>query len=128
MPSTLLTCSDDTELLALALGEPLDPAVVAHVDKCATCQANRDRIKAQVALVRQNHGRATTPPSTENDAATDSQRQLSGASSTQDRPSADPAGTLGPDRFDAEIGVSASQKSEPAPTSSRHTFIPLRRP
>jgi len=69
MPSTLLTCPDETELLALAMGEPLDPVIGAHVDQCASCQANRDRLQAEVALLRQNHGPATTPSSPEHDPA-----------------------------------------------------------
>jgi eukaryotic-like serine/threonine-protein kinase len=93
MPSTLLTCPDDTELLALAMGEPLDPAISAHVDECASCQAKRDGFQAQVALLRQNHGHATTPPSTEHNPTADSEGESAGAGMTQDSPAADTAGT-----------------------------------
>ena len=37
MPSTL-TCPDEAELLALAMGEPVAAEVAAHVADCATCQ------------------------------------------------------------------------------------------
>jgi serine/threonine protein kinase len=61
MPSTLLNCPDETELLALALGEPLDPAIAEHVAECPSCQAMRDRLEAEVALVRHNHANACGP-------------------------------------------------------------------
>ncbi len=51
MPSTLLTCPDDTELLALAMGEPLDPRS-AHVANCASCQSRLDGLKVEVAMLR----------------------------------------------------------------------------
>jgi hypothetical protein len=58
MPSTLLTCPDDTELLALAMGEPLEPAITAHVAKCSSCQSRLDSLQAEVAMLRANRQEA----------------------------------------------------------------------
>jgi hypothetical protein len=55
MTSTL-ACPDEAVLLALAIGEPVAAAVSAHMDECASCQASRDRLRAEVALLRQNEG------------------------------------------------------------------------
>ncbi len=64
-----LACPDETELLVLAMGEPVAAALTAHVDGCAACRANLNRLQAEVAMLRQNHERGTTPPSTERDPA-----------------------------------------------------------
>ena len=64
MTSTL-TCPDETELLALAMGETAAAAVTAHVAGCASCQTQLDRLQAEVASLRQNHAHGPTPPSTE---------------------------------------------------------------
>ena len=60
-----LACPDETELLLLAMGEPVPAALASHVDGCAACRANLNRLRAEVALLRQNHDRATPSPSTE---------------------------------------------------------------
>jgi hypothetical protein len=60
--TTTLTCPDETELLALAMREPVAAEVTAHADGCAMCRTRLDRLQAEVALLRQNHGYATTPP------------------------------------------------------------------
>ncbi len=63
-----LACPDETELLVLALGEPVAAAVKAHVDGCAACRTRLDRLHVEVAVLRQNH-ECETPPSTELDPA-----------------------------------------------------------
>ena len=60
-----LACPDETELLALAMGEPVAAALASHVDGCATCQTKVARLQGEVAQLRQNHERATPSPSTE---------------------------------------------------------------
>ena len=112
MPSTLLTCPDDTELLALAMGDPLDPAIIAHVDECASCQAKRDGFQAQVLLLRQNHERATTPPSTEHNPAPDPEGDPPGAGTTQDWKPADPAGMSSTDPLRTETVTVARDRAE----------------
>ena len=62
---TILACPDETDLLALAMGEPVPAAVTAHVDECATCQTGLDRLQAEVASLRQNHEMARPRLSTE---------------------------------------------------------------
>jgi serine/threonine protein kinase len=84
MTSTL-TCPDETELLALAVGEPVAPAVTAHVDGCASCQARLDRLGAEVALLRANRPEAPRPPSP------------STSPSTVDDPTTRPSGAPGSD-------------------------------
>ncbi len=66
MPSTL-TCPDETELLALAMGEPVSAALTAHVAGCTGCRAKRDRLQAEVALLRDNRQKAHFSSSTLNE-------------------------------------------------------------
>jgi hypothetical protein len=98
MPSTLLTCPDDTELLALALGEPLDPAISTHVAECASCQARLDSLKARVAMLRANRQSVSLSVSTKIEptpppAVTDGQFDQPNATATWKSPggAADPA-------------------------------------
>jgi eukaryotic-like serine/threonine-protein kinase len=60
--TTTLACLDETEMLAVAMGEPVAAAVTAHVDGCVMCRARRDRLQAELASLRQNQGYAATPP------------------------------------------------------------------
>ena len=46
MTSTL-ACPNETELLALAMGEPDAAAVRSHVELCTSCQAKLDRFQAE---------------------------------------------------------------------------------
>ena len=51
MPSSL-TCPEEAELLALAMGDPVPAEVAAHVAECASCQSRLEQLKAEVALLR----------------------------------------------------------------------------
>ena len=62
MPSSL-TCPEDAELLALAMGEPVPAEVTAHLAGCASCQARLDRFQADVAILRANRPGASLLPS-----------------------------------------------------------------
>ena len=42
MPSSL-TCPDEADLLALAMGEPVAAAIAAHVAGCTSCQTRLER-------------------------------------------------------------------------------------
>ena len=111
MTSTL-ACPDETELLALAMGEPVAAAVTAHVAGCASCQAQLDRFQAEVASLRQNHEAGPTPPSTEHDPAADHDGEPSDAGTTSDWTSADPAGAPGTDPFGPEAVAAARDRAE----------------
>ena len=65
--TTTLACPDETELLVLAMGDPIAAEVTAHVDGCTSCRTRLDRLRAEVASLRENHEQGTTPPSTERD-------------------------------------------------------------
>ena len=52
--TTTLTCPDETELLALAMGEPVAARVTAHVNGCSKCQTTLEQIQAEVSLLRAN--------------------------------------------------------------------------
>jgi hypothetical protein len=95
--TTTLACPDETELLALAMGEHVAAAITAHVDGCATCRTTLDRLLAEVAALRQNQGHGMTPPSTELDRAEDHDGEPPGVGTTEDRSSADPGKTTGTD-------------------------------
>jgi len=105
-------CPDEPELLALAMGEPVAAAVTAHVAGCASCQAQRDRLQAEVASLRQNHAHGTTPPSTEHDPAVDHDGEPPDAGSTRDWTSADPAEAPGTDPFGPEAAAAARDRAE----------------
>ena len=113
MTSTL-ACPNETELLALAMGEPDAAAVAVHVDACTACQAKLDRFQAKVAMLRQNHGDATTPPSAEDDPTVDHDAEPSADGMTKDWTSADPAGRREKNRS----GWKRSRRREDMPKST----------
>ena len=92
-----LACPNETELLALAMGEPVATALASHVDGCATCRANLNRLQAEVAMLRQNHERGTTPPSTERDPALEHDVDPADAGTTKEWNPPDPDGAPGPE-------------------------------
>jgi eukaryotic-like serine/threonine-protein kinase len=109
MPSTLLTCPDDTELLALAMGEPLEPAITAHVAKCASCQGRLDGLQVEVAMLRANRQSVSLSVSTTiepppHPAVSDGQLDQPNATATWKSPgrAADPASGSGTDLGDDE--------------------------
>lgn len=95
--TTTLTCPDEAELLALAIGEPVAAAVTAHVGGCARCRARLEKLQAEVALLRQNHGHRTTLPSTELDPTVDRDVEPPSVGPTQEWSSVDPGKTTGTD-------------------------------
>ena len=112
MPSTLLACPEENELLALAMGEPAAAEVIAHVVDCTSCKATLERLRAEVALLRQNHVDGTTPPSTEPDPTADPGGEPSSAGTTQDWKSAEPAGTTDADQLGPEAVAAARNRAE----------------
>jgi eukaryotic-like serine/threonine-protein kinase len=111
MPLTL-ACPEENELLAVAMGEPGLAAVTAHVDGCASCQATLERLQDEVALLRQNHGGETTPPSTEADPTADQNGEPSSIGTTQDWPSANQAGSTDTDQLGPEAVAAARNFAE----------------
>jgi hypothetical protein len=94
--TTTLACPDETEMLAVAMGEPVAAAVTAHVDGCVMCLARLDRLKAELASLRQNHGHGMTPPSTELNPAEDPNGEPPGVGTTAaGTTSTDPGGLEG---------------------------------
>jgi len=110
--ASILTCPAEAELLALAMGERVAAAVTAHVAKCASCQAKVDRFRAEAASLRQSHGHGASPPSTEPDPAVDHDGVPSGAGTTLDWTSADPAGAPGTDPLGPEDVAAARERAE----------------
>ncbi len=62
MPSSL-TCPEEAELLALAMGDPVPAEVTAHVAGCPSCQSRLEQLKAEVALFRAGGQDAFLSPS-----------------------------------------------------------------
>jgi hypothetical protein len=58
MPSSL-TCPEEAELLALAMGDPAAAEVTAHLAGCASCQSRLERLKADVELLRADRQEAS---------------------------------------------------------------------
>jgi eukaryotic-like serine/threonine-protein kinase len=90
--TTTLACPDETELLVLAMGDPIAAEVMAHVEGCTSCRTRLDRLRAEVAALRENHGHGTTAPSTERDPAGEHDGEPPDAESTREWSSADPLG------------------------------------
>jgi serine/threonine protein kinase len=110
--SSTPACPDETQLLALAIGEPIDAAVAAHADECAHCRAKRDRFQSDVALLREHHGGVTTHPSTEDRPAVCREGSPPGAGTTQDWMRADSAATLDTDSVGPEATTTNSDHAE----------------
>ncbi len=111
MTSTL-ACPSETELLALAMGEPDAATVRSHVDACTSCRAKLNRLQAEVAMLRQNHGDATTPPSAEDDPTVDHDGEPSAAGTTEDWKSPDLADTPGDEPTGSETVVPPGGRAE----------------
>jgi predicted Ser/Thr protein kinase len=54
--TSMTTCPDEAELLAVALGEPTDDAIRRHADKCPTCGERVDRLRAEVSALPRDLG------------------------------------------------------------------------
>jgi eukaryotic-like serine/threonine-protein kinase len=109
--TTTLACLDETELLALAMGEPVAAAITAHLGGCALCRRRLDRLQAEVASLRQNHGQGTTPGSTEQpEPAHDAEAPNAGA--TMDWKSSERPGAHDTDRFGPEAVAAARAAAE----------------
>jgi len=98
--------------LALAMGDPVAAAVTAHVAACSSCGTRLDRLKAEVASLRQNDGDGTAPASTEHDPAAAHEGEPSAAGTTLDWTSADPAGAPGADPLGPEAVAAARDRAE----------------
>jgi hypothetical protein len=58
MPSSPI-CPEETDLLRIALEEPVEPAVLGHVDGCSQCRQRVEQLRAEVKSLAghfQNHG------------------------------------------------------------------------
>ncbi len=80
MPSTV-TCPDESELLKIAMDEPIAPTIREHVDGCAKCCSAVARFRAEVASLVGGPHSGTGSPSTKPDT------NLSGETEPPDRSS-----------------------------------------
>ncbi len=62
MPSTL-TCPEESELLPLAMGDPVPTEVTAHLAGCPNCQSRLEHLKAEVAQFRAEQPEGCFSPS-----------------------------------------------------------------
>src|SRR5208283_2769681 len=62
MPSSL-TCPDEAELPALAMGDPGPAEVTAHLAGCPSCQSRLEQLKAEVVLLRADRQEGAFSPS-----------------------------------------------------------------
>jgi predicted Ser/Thr protein kinase len=68
------TCPDEPELLQIAMGEPVDSALLEHVEGCANCRAQVEQLRAEVeslvgSLPPQARSTSTEPDPTNEPAA-----------------------------------------------------------
>ncbi len=64
MPSSL-TCPEETELLRIALEEPVEPAVLGHIEGCSQCRQRVEQLRAEVQSLAGHFQNGTTCGSTE---------------------------------------------------------------
>jgi serine/threonine protein kinase len=108
----ILTCPDEAELLVIAMGEPVDPALREHVEGCSTCRARVEQLRAEVASLVGNFEDGMTSPSTEADPAVDHAGRPSRGETTLDWTSADPVGTPANEPIGAEAVAAARERAE----------------
>src|SRR5438105_8027676 len=102
----MLTCPDEHELLRIAMGEPVDPALLERVDGCSTCRARVERLRAEVASLVVSFDDGVKSPSTEPDPAVNPDGEPSSGGTTLDW-AADPAGITAPEPLGAEAVAEA---------------------
>jgi hypothetical protein len=110
--TTTLACPDETELLMLAMGEPVPARLSAHAEGCSACQARLDRLRSEVASLRHSHDRGTTPSSTERDPAVEHGAEARDAGTTKEWTPADPAGPTDTDSAGPEAVAAARAVAE----------------
>ena len=64
MPSSLM-CPEETDLLRIALEEPVEPAVLGHIDDCSQCRQRVEQLRAEVKSLAGHFQNGTTGDSTE---------------------------------------------------------------
>jgi predicted Ser/Thr protein kinase len=85
---TILACPEETDLLALAMGEPGLAEVAAHVDGCASCRTKLEQLQSEVAILRANQSEMSLSPSTCPSAASEATSDLEFACASVDNPDA----------------------------------------
>lgn len=63
--SSSQACPDEPRLLAIAAGDRPSVGEDAHLIACATCRQRRERIRAELNLLRRDRGVAGRIPGTE---------------------------------------------------------------
>jgi WD40 repeat protein len=88
--ASILVCPEETELLALAMGEPVAAAVAAHVSGCASCQKRLDHLQSEVVNLRANHSKIRPSPSTLPSTSSEATSDLEFAFASLENPGASP--------------------------------------
>ena len=107
MPSSLM-CPEEAELLRIALEEPVEPAVLGHIDDCSQCRQRVEQLRAEVKSLAGHFQNGTTGDSTE-----DSPDRIEPRES-----SSDGATTSWKAKASAEAAVSETEPTGPADTAA----------
>ena len=130
MPATQ-ACPDETELLAMAMGEPVAAALTEHVAGCARCRATCDRLQAEVAMLRDNRRKAPRSSSTLNEPipqSADTDVQIDDLGATVTRQSSDLAGDPVSITRTDPVNDDAGSSSRGCTVAGRDREIPGHRP
>jgi hypothetical protein len=85
------TCPNEAEILPVAAGDPAEGPLREHLDGCPGCRERVERLRAELAALREDVENHTPSPSTEPDPAVDHDDEPSSVGTTQDWPPSAPA-------------------------------------
>jgi serine/threonine protein kinase len=111
----LPTCPDEPELLRIAMGEPVDDALLDHVADCSNCRARVEQLRAEVASLVGSFQDGQTSLPTQADPDEGDHEETPSGGTTLDWPSADPAGTPPTEPIGAEAVAAARERAEARP-------------
>jgi hypothetical protein len=80
----ILTCRDEAQVLGIAMGEPVDAALLEHIEGCSASRARVEQFGAEVASLVGSWAERMTSPSTEADPAVDHAGKPSSSETTLD--------------------------------------------
>jgi serine/threonine protein kinase len=109
--TSILTCPDEPELLAVATGEPIASAMEQHLESCPACRERLERLRAELADLRRDFESGWINPLTEPDPAVNPDGKPSSDGTTLDWIS-DPIATTVREPLSPEAVAAARERAE----------------